>query len=410
VRGCWGLFLGACTAGGVDGKADSDLPTDTEPTVDTEVSVPLDADCELVTGRVRGAEGTVDFDVEVIAEGLEIPWSIGFLPDGAMLVTERAGPVRRIEADGELRAAPVLEVDVSASGEGGLLGLAVHPDFETNRWFYLYYTGDVPSGTVNRVARYELNANGLGATFDRIVLDDIPAGVFHDGGRLRFGPDGKLYVLTGDARNPPLAQDQDSLAGKVLRLEDDGTVPTDNPTPGSPVYLSGIRNTQGLDWRDDGRVVVTDHGPSNGTGEGGRSGHDELSVVEPGANLGWPDIYACEEAPGMVTPSITWARATPPGGAAIYRGTEIPEFQGDVLIGVLGIDDPSAQQLHRVRLDEAGNVLLHETYMGDGMDHNFGRLRDVIMGPDGGLYVTTSNCDGRGDCGQGDRVLRIGRR
>lgn len=404
MRWWWAVFLGACTQGGVDDKADSDAPAD------TEAVVPLAAGCELVSGRSRGEQGTVDFDVEVIAEGLQIPWSIGFLPDGAMLVTERAGQVRRVEADGELLAAPVLEVDVAASGEGGLLGLAVHPDFAVNRWFYLYYTGDTAGGTFNRVARYVLNEAGLGATFDRFVLDEIPAGVFHDGGRLRFGPDGKLYVLTGDAREPPLAQDPGSLAGKVLRLEDDGGVPVDNPTPGSPVYLSGVRNTQGLDWRDDGRVVVTDHGPSNGAGEGGRSGHDELTVVEPGANLGWPDIYACETADGMSTPSLTWARATPPGGAAIYRGTEIPEFVGDVLIGVLGIDDPTAQQLHRVRLDGAGNVLLHETYMGEGMDHAFGRLRDVIMGPDGGLYVTTSNCDGRGACGQGDRVLRIGRR
>ena len=188
--------------------------------------------------------------------------------------------------------------------------------------------------------------------------------LYHNGGRLRIGPDGMLYITTGDARNPALSRDLNSPAGKILRYNPDGSIPSDNPNPESPVWVSGLRNCQGIDWRADGRMVLTDHGPS---GDTNRFGHDEINVVEPGDDLGWPDIYACESSEGLRSPSMTWSDALPPGGHAIYTGTEIPEWQGDVLIGVMGFTSPDQPHLHRIRLSDDGNVTLSETYLRENM-------------------------------------------
>lgn len=416
------VLVGLLALGCGDKGDDAGEATDTDPTVDpTDGADGSDGadgadgsdggdtgtydgpiDCQLVSDDY-GPAGEVEIEVEVVASGLFVPWGIAWLPDGAMLVTERDGLLRRVEADGTLVEAPVATVPIAESDEGGLLGIALHPDFETTRAFFLYYTSDIGGSDHNRVVRWTLDEAGTTATLDAPVVTDIPAGLYHNGGRLRVGPDGMLYVTTGDARRPDSSQDPDSLAGKILRLTPDGEVPADNPDPESPVLVSGVRNSQGIDWLDDGRLVITDHGPS---GELGRTGHDEINVAEPGANLGWPEVYRCDNGPGFHPPSMTWADPLPPGGHAIYTGDEIPEWQGDVLIGVMGFSSPSQPHLHRVSLDEDGNVTTSETYLRG--EH--GRLREVVMGPDGGLYVTTSNCDGRGTCGEGDRILRIGRR
>jgi YD repeat-containing protein len=177
-------------------------------------------------------------------------------------------------------------------------------------------------------------------------------------------------------------------------------VPPDNPFPGSLVYVWGVRNVQAFDWRADGALAVADHGPS---GELGRSGHDEVTLVVPGANLGWPTIYGCQEAPGLVAPGMSFAQAMPPGGASFYSGSLFPEWSGSLLVASL-----RAGQVHRFVLDAAGNVVEHETYL-DGRA-GFGRLRDLVVAPDGSVYVTTSNCDARGTCPpQRDQVIRIAR-
>ncbi len=358
------------------------------------------AACTLVEDGF-GPDGSAWVPAEVVVDGLEVPWGIAFVGEGAMLVTERPGRIRLVEG-GTLVPEPVATVEAAAEGEGGLLGIAAHPDFAANRLFYVYYTSEQDGTPVNRVERWTLSSDRRRAARDRVVLDGIPASRFHNGGRLRFGPDGMLYGGTGDAQEPELAQDRSSLAGKLLRLTPDGAVPPDNPFPDSPVYLTGIRNTQGFAWPNDTTVWLTDHGP---TGEMGRTGHDEVNVTSAGDNLGWPTIYGCETNDAMVTPSLTWREAVPPGGAAISRGAALPDWQGDLIVGTLG-----SRHLHRVAFDDESprRVERHAVYLRGGPPDGYGRLREVIAGPDGTLYVTTSNCDGRGTCPpEGDVILRI---
>ncbi|AHJ31646.1 hypothetical protein NSP_53580 [Nodularia spumigena CCY9414] len=370
----------------------------TSPVNATSVSSETPA-CKFVTDGV-GSLGKVKVKAEEVVTGLEVPWGIAFLPNDKMLVTERPGRVRLVE-NGKLKP-PVATVNVTASGEGGLLGIAAHPDFATNRYFYLYYTTDKNRSPVNRVERWQLSSDGLTASLDRVIIDDIPAAIFHNGGRLRFGPDGMLYIGTGDAREPQISQDVESLAGKILRLTPDGKIPADNPFPNNPVFITGIRNTQGFDWYNPSTLFVTDHGPS---GELGRRGEDKVSVLQAGDNMGWPAVENCEAEAEFVRPSLVWREAAPPGGAAIYTGDAIPEWKGNLIIGTL-----RSRHLHRVVFDSdnPSQVLTHEVYFQGNSPNGFGRIRDVIMGTDGELYITTSNCDGRGNCPQGqDKIIRI---
>ena len=370
----------------------------TSPVNATSVSSETPA-CKFVTDGV-GSPGKVKVKAEEVVTGLEVPWGIAFLPNDKMLVTERPGRVRLVE-NGKLKP-PVATVNVTASGEGGLLGIAAHPDFATNRYFYLYYTTDKNRSPVNRVERWQLSSDGLTASLDRVIIDDIPAAIFHNGGRLRFGPDGMLYIGTGDAREPQISQDVESLAGKILRLTPDGKIPADNPFPNNPVFITGIRNTQGFDWYNPSTLFVTDHGPS---GELGRRGEDKVSVLQAGDNMGWPAVENCEAEPEFVRPSLVWREAAPPGGAAIYTGDAIPEWKGNLIIGTL-----RSRHLHRVVFDSdnPSQVLTHEVYFQGNSPNGFGRIRDVIMGTDNELYITTSNCDGRGNCPQGqDKIIRI---
>ncbi|MEM6926580.1 MAG: PQQ-dependent sugar dehydrogenase [Myxococcota bacterium] len=388
MRSLSALFLAAC------GMSQGSIESTPPPSVDLAV------ECQRVrAAAVHGEEGTDELNVEVVASGLTVPWSIDWLPDGAALVTERTGTIRYIGADGTLRAAPLATVPISEGGEGGLLGLAVHPDFATNRWIYLYYTASGPFGVRNLVERWTVSADASSATAESVILDDIPARQFHNGGRLRFGPDGLLYVGTGDATNPDSSQDADDLAGKLLRVRDDGSVPDDNPF-GSAAAILGLRNLQAFDFRDDGRIVLADHGPS---GDNGWTDHDELNVAEIGDNLGWPTIYRCQSRDGLRAPSMTWAVALPPGGGAFVPASAIPAWEGDFVVGVLGFGDDIGH-LHRFTIADDGNVTRSEVYLRG----QYGRMRDVAVGPDGALYVTTSNCDGRATCpAEGDVVLRI---
>jgi len=256
---------------------------------------------------------------------------------------------------------------------------------------YLYYTYSEFLTTYNKVVRYTEKDNKL---FDEMVLlDKIPGAAFHDGGRLKFGEDGKLYITTGDAGNADFAQDINSLAGKILRISSDGSIPDDNPFEGSPVYSLGHRNPQGLDWDPvTGKLVVSEHGSS---------AHDEVNVVESGKNYGWPIVIGGEHDPKYVDPIIhtgdeTWA----PSGATFYTSDNIPKWEGKYFIATL-----RGNHLRMLDLDiEKNQVVSSESLF----SNTFGRLRDASMGPDGNLYLLTSNRDGRGSPAENDdRILRI---
>lgn len=300
--------------------------------------------------------------------------------------------------NGQLQPDAWITLDVAEVSEAGLLGLALDPQFPRNPFVYVAYTYRGQGGRLqNRLARLrEDPATGKGIA-DRVLIDGVAGGNNHDGGRVKFGPEGKLYWTMGETFNRPLAQDLPSLNGKVLRLEPDGTIPTDNPFPNSFVYSYGHRNPQGLAWQPGtGRLYETEHGPS---GEKGCC-QDEVNLIEPGKNYGWPAISGNETREGMESPVIqsgdreTWA----PGGAAfVTRGP----WEGSLLFtGLRG------QALYRLILDpnDPRKVQKLETLL----ERQFGRLRDVAEGPDGTIYVLTSNRDGRGSpAPDDDRVLRL---
>ncbi len=350
--------------------------------------------------------------VQTIADGLAVPWSIDWLPDGTAIFTERGGTVSVIR-DGLQEPEAVLSVAAGGGAEAGLLGVAVDPDFEENGYVYLYYTYvDLLSPPYNRIERYTYydgsDGSGGGDATDpprlgdaHIILDRIPASSWHDGGRIQFGPDGMLYAATGDAIVPELSQDISSLAGKILRMDRDGGAPTDNPWEGSLVYSMGHRNPQGMDWDRDGRMIITEHGPSGRLGVG----HDEINVIAKGGNYGWPVVIgdstdnggdgAPYENPAFHTGGSTWA----PSGAEFYESDVIPEWQGRYFVATL-----LGRTLQMVQLDPDGAIVSHTPLFGG----EFGRLRDVQTGPDGHLYVLTSNRDGRGaPVPEDDRILRI---
>ncbi len=350
-----------------------------------------------------GPDGEVSVQAETVVSGLEVPWALAFLPNGDMLVTERPGRIRMVKdynGNARLVEKPVAAVSTANTSEGGLLGIALHPDFENNRLFNIYVTVSKNGSTMNQVEQWRLSEDGTSAQQVKIIFDEIQAASNHNGGRIAFGPDNMLYVGTGDAGTPDLSQDPNSPNGKLLRLTPEGEIPDDNPRENNPLFLMGIRNTQGWAWPNDndaGTLWVTDHGPS---GEMMRFGHDEVNIVSANDNLGWPTIYKCQNEPGLIAPSLVWQNAVPPGGAAIYTGNDIPEWKGNLIMGTLG-----SRHLHRVVI-ENGSVSSHEVYF----RNQHGRLREVIMSPEGDLYVTTSNCDGRGNCPDtGDEILRITR-
>jgi glucose/arabinose dehydrogenase len=321
-----------------------------------------------------------------VAENLDTPWAIAVLPDGRILVTERFGRVTIIDPKGNMDPTIALTLSsVREIGEGGLLGIALHPEFASNRYVYLYYTfSSIGSDTLNRVVRMELNGTTL--ENETTILDRIPGAANHNGGRIAFGPDSMLYIGTGDAQNPTQAQLTSTLGGKILRVTDAG-----KPSPGNPfdnaVYSYGHRNVQGLTWDGSGALWATEHGRS-----GVSSGLDELNLIKSGSNYGWPTIEGDETQVGMVAPaynsggSDTWA----PSGAAFINGSVY-------FSGLRG------RALYEAKITD-GKV----TDVAEHLPGTYGRIREVIAGPNGMLYITTSNKDGRGvPTGGDDKIILI---
>ena len=356
----------------------------------------------VAAGPLSGALGASDgrifeserhrFRLTVVASGLEHPWSLAFLPDGAMLVTERPGRLRVIR-DGALDPTPVSGVpEVAATGQGGLLDVALHPRFRDNRLVYLSYAGKGRGGTGTEVARGRLSEGRLEDLEILFAVRPKSRGGRHFGSRLAFGAQGHLYVTTGERGDPDRAQDPGDAAGSVIRLTEDGAVPPDNPFVGRAgarpeIFSIGHRNPQGLARHPEtGRIWEVEHGPRGG---------DEVNVIEAGVNYGWPVItygtsYAGfpigegSEKPGMAQPAAYWVPSISPSGMAFYTGAAFPAWRGNLFVGAL-----SGELLVRLELD--GERVVREERLLEELGQ---RIRDVRQGPDGFLYLLTDAPDG----------------
>ena len=325
-----------------------------------------------------------DLNADVLVDGLNNPWELIFGPDEEMYFTERDGRIWKIDKSGEAKI--IQTFPKSGSIEGGTLGLALHPDFEKNKKIYVYQTNLELDFFQNKVYSFRVDGNTL--TEKQLIIDDIPGAPWHDGGRIKFGPDGKLYITTGDAINPSWSQEVSSLAGKILRINSDGTIPEDNPFDSSPVFSYGHRNPQGIAWSNDGMLVSSEHGPSGEMG----SGHDEINVIVKGKNYGWPKVVGDSSDNNFVNPIIhsgvsTWA----PSGMVYYDSENISSLDGKFLVGAL-----RGQHLMIVDVAPDGSLISTEKMF----EGEFGRIRTAQIGPDGALYLLTAN-------GDNDKIIRI---
>jgi glucose/arabinose dehydrogenase len=337
--------------------------------------------------------------VETVADGLDHPWGIDFLPDGRMIVTERPGRLRIITQGGAV-SAPISGVPrVDARGQGGLLDVTLHPRFEQNRLVYLTYAESGPNGTNSTAAaRGRLSPDGTALTGVEVIFRQEPKvrSIGHFGSRVVCDGRGHIYITLGERfheRFRGQAQELDSLLGKVVRLQENGGIPPDNPFVGRPgarpeIWSYGHRNSQGAAINPEtGRLWEIEHGPMGG---------DEINIPEPGANYGWPVVSfgvnydgtpvgtGKKDAPGMADPIVTWTPVIAPGGMIFYRGAAFPEWTGNLLIGGL-----RSQAIVRLELD--GQTVLHEERLLERLGM---RIRDVAVGPGGAVYAITDETDG----------------
>ena len=376
------FWMGCGTSAGGSGQGDDPAPITTERERGAQ-GVPANngegTDAGATTGQERPSSTRVE--VSTLAADLSVPWSFAFLPDGDALVTERdSGRLLRVNPSGEVREIQTLPEQ--GSGEGGLLGVAVSPEYERDRYVYAYTTTE----TDNRIIRFRLGEE------PEPVLTGIPVNSYHNGGRIRFGPDGLLYVTTGDAGDTANSQDRDSLGGKILRIAPDGSVPEDNPFANSPVYSYGHRNVQGLAWDAEGRLFASEFGQNT---------WDEVNRIEAGENYGWPEVEGeGGEEQGFVDPITVWPTSeASPSGAEILVDGAIPGWEGDLFVTAL-----RGESLWRLELDGRGNVADRERLL----EGEVGRVRDVAQAPEGSLWVSTSNRDGRGTPAENDdRIFRL---
>jgi glucose/arabinose dehydrogenase len=325
-------------------------------------------------------DGPVRVETSVVATGLEVPWDLVFTSDGEALVTERDS-ARLLSVDSSGNVEELQRLPEAGGGEGGLLGIALSPDYESDGLIYAYYTTEED----NRVVRFRLGED------PEPILTGIPFRSYHNGGRIAFGPDGFLYVGTGDGGEPSNAQDLNSLGGKILRITPEGEAPQDNPFPDSPVYSYGHRNVEGLAWDANGQLYASEFGSNR---------YDEVNRIEPGRNYGWPEVEGEGGEPYYTDPISTWPTSeASPSGAAILKGGAIPQWEGDFFMAGL-----RGQNLWRLDLDGSGAVIDREPLL----QNEAGRLRHVVQAPDGSLWVLTSNRDGRGTpAPDDDRILRL---
>ena len=381
--------------------------------------------------RCGGPEGVaaVPWVLDTVARGVERPWSVAVAPDGRIFFTERPGRLKVIDSVGAAPRLVVSVVDVATNPDtmfmAGLLGLALDPGWPAEPYFYMYHTYQSDSLLLNRVVRYR--AEGDSAVFDRVIVDQIPASTWQNGGRVAFGPDGKLYVPTGGNIGGPRldtpsndslqkrlgaafasrgdAQDVHSLVGKILRLNPDGSIPADNPFPGLSVFSYGHRHAQGLAWSPETGVLYdTEHGPPGG--------HDEVNRILPGQNYGWPLFKGMAPVVQMrgplarvprlwnVSPIAVFTPAIGPSGASFYSGKLFPQWTHNLFVATL-----AGQHLHRLALRPDGQGIRCEERL---LATEGFRMRSVTEGPDGAIYLSTTNTDQPSLTRSGDdMILRI---
>jgi glucose/arabinose dehydrogenase len=367
------LLVLLCTACGQTGQEHGNGGDEPEP---------IDAGEKTADATGSGEDSTERVEVSTLATDLEVPWSFAFLPGGDALVTERdSGRLLRVSPSGQVREVQTLPE--GGSGEGGLLGVAVSPDYKEDHYIYAYYTTERD----NRVVRFRLGEE------PEPILTGIPVNTYHDGGRIKFGPDGMLYVTTGDAGDSGNSQDRNSLGGKILRIKSDGSVPPDNPFPGNPVYSYGHRNVEGLAWDADGQLYVSEFGQDT---------WDEVNKIEAGENYGWPKVEGKGgEDEGYVDPITVWPTSeASPSGAEIMVDGAVPQWEGDLFVTAL-----RGERLWHLELNDKGEIIGRQKLL----DGEVGRIRDVAQAPDGSLWVSTSNHDTYGSpvSAQDDRIFRL---
>lgn len=344
--------------------------------------------------KVALADTAISFKIDTLVTSVIVPWQITFLPDGTILFTERAGRVR-VYRNNKLLPKPALTItDVILQNKTGLLGMRLHPEFVQNKWIYIASNYTDNNQVRVRVARYEFRNDSL--VNPLIIIKDIPGNRNHTGCRLVFGPDKKLYITTGDADQPFLAQDLKALNGKILRVNDDGSIPTDNPfakndTARKEIWSYGHRNPQGLAFEPGTGVLFdSEHGPTGG---------DEINIIKPGQNYGWPVIHHQDTHEGMISPLLEYTPSIGPSEAMFYTGNAFPELKGNLLVACL-----RGESILRITLnnDKPINqeVLLKKQY---------GRIRSLVTGPDGYLYISTSQYDPAEGIGKPpyDMILRL---
>lgn len=439
---CSGAVLGGGVLSGcLDGLGGDDRSPAIEP-ADVPYDVSVDHDLEAWEGydpdwaAPTYPPTQAGYEVETLVENLAIPWDLSFRGPGDVVVTERVGRMLVIEG-GETRpiARPESAIDAEAlapgsqedswlveGGEGGLLGVAAHPTYPEPPLVYAYFTAETDEGRMNRVVAFDASADDPASAVWPIV-EDIPAHTYHNGGRIEFGPANYLWITTGDGdpglENPGEIRRPDTLGGKVLRVEPDGTVPADNPTYDRPadgrVYTYGHRNPQGIAWLPDGTPVMTEHGPGGG---------DEVSVLRAGGDYGWPDVRTDAEytdyANSSATPPVAVADSWAPSGCVFYTGSAVPALQNRLLVGGLISQQVIALTITEGETPPGGHDTAHdEPWMDPAysasstaiLEDELGRVRHIEQGPDGALYAITSNRDGRAQgrfpTERDDRLVRI---
>jgi len=336
-----------------------------------------------------------EYTIEVWIENLHIPWELIFLSSDKALVTERAGKIRLIEND-TLQEKPYKIIEeVAHIGEGGLMGMAKHPNYPEQKYLYVMHTYQEDNNIFNRVTRYYDTDTTI--EFDKVIVDRIPGSRVHNGGRIAFGPDGMLYITTGDTWQAEIAQDINNLGGKILRLTPEGNIPDDNPFNDSPVYSLGHRNPQGIAWHPEtGTLFSSEHGPS---GEFGLRDKDMVNIIIKGGNYGWPLVLGDANIDPYIDPIIMWPQATPPSGMTFWND--------DLFVATL-----RSQALIRIDINQSDDLYevsgIDRLFSNDWFSGTYGRLRNAVVGPDNALYVLTNNHDGRGRPREGDdKILRI---